>query len=57
MNSRFYLHYYSGVFTAFTNRSWFTLQTALSSLLNEASDGLTTKQHQTLQYNADHVQI
>ena len=35
----------------------YTLQTALSSLLNEADDWLTTKQHQILQYNANHVQI
>ena len=34
----------------------YTLQTALSSLLNEADDWLTTKQHQILQYNANHVQ-
>jgi len=49
----FYLQYYGG---AFTNKSCFTLQTALSSLLNEADDWLTTKQHQILQNNANHLQ-
>ena len=42
---------------AFTNKSCFILQIALSNLLNEADDGLASKQHQILQYNADHVQI
>ena len=39
-----------------TNKSCFILQIALSNLLNEADDGLASKQHQILQYNADHVQ-
>jgi len=47
------LHCCSGAFTAFTNKSYFTLQTALSSLLNEAGGGPTTKQHQILQYDAN----
>jgi len=67
MNSRFTvlvtrtfsacMYCYSGAFTASTNKSCSTLQTALSSLLNETGDGLTIKQHQILQYNANHVQI
>jgi len=42
---------------AFTNKSCFTLQTALDGLLNEACDGITTKQLQILQYNANYMQI
>ena len=32
-------------------------ETALSSLLNELGDELTTKQHEILQYNSNHVQM
>ena len=42
-------------FTAYTNKSCFTLQAALGSQINEAGDRLTTKQHQILQYNAFHA--
>jgi len=49
------LHCFSGALTAFTNKFYITLQTALSSLLSGAGNGLKTQQHQILQYNVSEL--